>query len=90
MSDNQSWVDAWSARGTELMRLWGTLKARNGRAKLVLIDIAPYGTTQGAERADILNVGGFSDAVFRILADVAAGRTGPEHLTSVVEEATAL
>ncbi|MCF3934391.1 RNA-binding protein [Acuticoccus sp. M5D2P5] len=89
VSDNQSWVDASSAQGTELMRLWGTLKARNGRAKLVLIDIAPYGTTQGAERADIVNVGGFSDAVFRLLADVAASRTGPQHFTSVVE-ATAL
>ena len=39
-----------------------------GSPKLVCIDIQPYGSTQAAERADILNIGGFSDAVFNVVA----------------------
>ena len=36
--------------------------------KLVCIEIQPYGSTQAPERADILNIGGFSDAVFNVVA----------------------
>ena len=32
------------------------------------IDLQPYTTTQAPDRSDILNVGGFSDAVFRVVA----------------------
>ena len=36
--------------------------------KLVCIDLQPNSTTQAPERGDILNVGGFSDAVFGVVA----------------------
>lgn len=36
--------------------------------KLICIDIQPYGTSQAPERNDILNIGGFSDAVFNVVA----------------------
>ncbi len=36
--------------------------------KLVCINLQPYGTTQAPERSDILNIGGFSDAVFGVVA----------------------
>ena len=36
--------------------------------KLVCINIQPYGSTQAPERSDILNIGGFSDAVFNVIA----------------------
>ena len=36
--------------------------------KLVCVDIQPYGLTQAPERDDILNIGGFSDAVFNVVA----------------------
>ena len=49
-------------------------RARNPGARLVLIDLQPYATTQAAEREDILNVGGFSDEVFDVIADFAAGQ----------------
>ena len=32
------------------------------------IDLQPYATTQAPDRSDILNVGGFSDAVFRVVS----------------------
>jgi 60 kDa SS-A/Ro ribonucleoprotein len=36
--------------------------------KLVCIILQPYPTVQAPERSDILNVGGFSDAVFGVVA----------------------
>jgi hypothetical protein len=36
--------------------------------KLVCIDLQPYATVQAPDREDILNVGGFSDAVFEVVA----------------------
>jgi len=39
-----------------------------GGPKLVCIDVQPYGSTQAPERDDILNIGGFSDAVFNVVA----------------------
>jgi 60 kDa SS-A/Ro ribonucleoprotein len=78
VSDNQSWADFRLAprvldangttRGTVMAEEWERLRSRNPRAKLVLIDLQPYSTTQVQTRADVLNVGGFSDAVFDIVA----------------------
>ena len=50
------------------------------------IDIQPYGTTQAQERADILNVGGFSDAVFDVVAGFANGKLGAEHWVGEIEQ----
>ncbi len=36
--------------------------------KLVCIDLQPYQTVQACERADILNIGGFSDSVFNVIS----------------------
>lgn len=86
VSDNQSWMDARRPDRTGLMTEWAKLKQRNRNAKLVCIDIQPYGTTQAPERDDILNVGGFSDAVFEIVAGFAKGQLGPEHWTGEIEK----
>lgn len=75
VSDNESWVDATRRGSTATMQEWDKLKTRNPGAKLVCIDIQPYGTTQAQSRADILNVGGFSDAVFEHVARFASGET---------------
>jgi 60 kDa SS-A/Ro ribonucleoprotein len=73
VSDNESWIDANSARGTATMREWNAFRARNPRGRLVLIDLQPQATTQVTDRQDILNVGGFSDQVFEIVSHFAAG-----------------
>jgi 60 kDa SS-A/Ro ribonucleoprotein len=44
--------------------------------KLVCIDLQPYTTTQAPDRDDILNIGGFSDAVFSVVAAFLAEDTG--------------
>ena len=73
VSDNQSWLDPRRADATAAMVEWNRLKSRCPRAKLVCIDLQPYGTSQTLDREDILNVGGFSDAVFETLARFATG-----------------
>jgi 60 kDa SS-A/Ro ribonucleoprotein len=75
VSDNESWVDASRRGSTATMEEWNKLKRRNPDARLVCIDIQPYGTTQAQGRADILNVGGFSDAVFDTIARFVSGET---------------
>ena len=86
VSDNQSWLDANPRGATAMMHEWETFKQRNPKAKLVCVDIQPYANTQAAERRDILNVGGFSDAVFSVIAAFAADRLQPEHWVGVIEE----
>ncbi|MEO0909715.1 MAG: RNA-binding protein, partial [Pseudomonadota bacterium] len=86
VSDNQSWADAGrNFMGTPMMRNWEKLKKRNPKAKLVCIDIAPYGTTQAKSRNDVLNIGGFSDAVFDQIAAFAEDRLGPDHWVGEIE-----
>jgi 60 kDa SS-A/Ro ribonucleoprotein len=87
VSDNESWLDAPRARlrGTATMVEWNRFKARSPDARLVCIDLQPYGTTQAAERDDILNVGGFSDQVFERIAEFADGRLAGEHWLAVIE-----
>ncbi|HLL74109.1 MAG TPA: hypothetical protein VK421_02335 [Pyrinomonadaceae bacterium] len=85
VSDNESWVDAGAGRGTAVLREWNVFKQRNPRARLVCIDVQPNATTQAAEREDVLNVGGFSDQVFTLIAEFAAGRLDPAHWVGRIE-----
>lgn len=75
VSDNESWVDPSRHGATATMNEWNKLKARNPGAKLICIDIQPYGSTQAKDRADIMNVGGFTDAVFDAMARFASGQS---------------
>ncbi|MEG1114563.1 MAG: RNA-binding protein [Janthinobacterium sp.] len=79
VSDNESWIDARRSGATATMGQWKVFKQRNPQAKLVCIDIAPHATTQAMECEDILNIGGFSDDVFKIIAAFAAGQLDPAH-----------
>lgn len=87
VSDNESWIDSnrgWN-NGTETMKAWNEFKARNPNARLACIDIQPNASTQAGERADILNIGGFSDQVFENLALFAKGELGANHWVGVIE-----
>jgi 60 kDa SS-A/Ro ribonucleoprotein len=79
VSDNESWVDARPGRATATLDEWSRFRQRNPDARLVLIDLQPGRTTQAVERDDVLNVGGFSDQVFDIVAEFAAGRLQGGH-----------
>jgi 60 kDa SS-A/Ro ribonucleoprotein len=68
VSDNMSWLDKTRADCTQTMIEWNKFKARNKDAKLVCIDIQPYANTQAHDRDDVLNVGGFNDQCFDVIA----------------------
>jgi 60 kDa SS-A/Ro ribonucleoprotein len=87
VSDNESWMDA-GGRGTALLREWESFKSRNPGARLVCLDLQPNKTTQALERADILNIGGFSDAVFEVISEFAEGRLNSDHWVGKIEEVT--
>jgi len=80
VSDNESWMDAkprWHGHdSTPVMREWEVLKQRNPAAQLVCLDMVPYGSVQAPERSDILNIGGFSDAVFTLISEFRRGTIG--------------
>ncbi len=73
-SDNQSWVDTRTSGATALLEEWSRLKRANRSARLVLVDLQPYTTTQALDRVDVMNVGGFSDSVFTVIAEFGSGR----------------
>ena len=87
VSDNESWVDKVTGRGTATMQEWAVYKTRNPAAKMVCIDVQPHATVQAVDsgRGDVLNVGGFSDAVFDVVAQFAAGTLGNGHWVGVIE-----
>jgi 60 kDa SS-A/Ro ribonucleoprotein len=85
VSDNESWVDAGGGRGTATLREWNAFRKRNPNARLVCIDVQPNRTTQAAEREDVLNIGGFSDRIFEVVSEFAAGRLAADHWVGVIE-----
>lgn len=85
VSDNESWADARPNRGTAMLTEWQKLKTRNPNARLVCIDLVPNTTAQAPDRKDILNVGGFSDTVFDLIAAFAAGADGSDHWVREIE-----
>jgi 60 kDa SS-A/Ro ribonucleoprotein len=90
VSDNESWVygrqpfAAGRNGATGVMTEWqGFVKNQlrlQGEGmfgpKLICIDLQPYATVQAPDRGDILNLGGFSDAVFNVVASFLASDAG--------------
>ncbi len=75
VSDNESWVGTGRHGSTGVMTAWEAfvanqrkLAGKEASPKLVNIDLQPYQTVQACERADIMNIGGFSDAVFNLIS----------------------
>jgi len=75
LSDNESWSNQYyQSESTNLMREWVKFKQRNPKAKLVCVDLAASATAQApSEQKDVLNVGGFSDNVFEVVASFLRG-----------------
>jgi 60 kDa SS-A/Ro ribonucleoprotein len=92
VSDNESWIDARPWLGTAFglgptatMQQWQRLKQRCPKARMVCIDTMPLSSAQAIERPDILNVGGFSDAVFATVTAFAQGRIDAQHWVGEIE-----
>lgn len=90
VSDNESWIDAphygrFGGSATQTMKEWARFRERNPEARMVCIDVQPYGTVQAKEREGILNVGGFSDQVWDVIAEFARGGMNADHWVGVIE-----
>lgn len=100
VSDNESWV--YQGRpyfsgvngSTGVIAEWQQFVQNQVRLqggditgpKLICIDLQPNSTTQAPERSDILNVGGFSDAVFDVISTFLTSDTG--RFVAEIEAAT--
>ena len=89
ISDNESWIDtdpnhSWN-NCTQTVAYWDKLRQNKPNARLINIDIQPYGSSQTLNRADIANVGGFSDVVFDFVAQFAQGLL-PQHWVEQIEQ----
>jgi 60 kDa SS-A/Ro ribonucleoprotein len=94
-SDNESWMERWSASRycgfgqiaiTDTMNEWNKLRKRNPKCKLACVDLTPNQTSQAKESADVLNIGGFSDVIFDILNEFFAGDFGKDFWTRSIEK----
>jgi len=95
VSDNESWMDSptyarWGGGSrTATLEAWAKIKQRNPKAKLVCIDITPNGTSQvPSTRPDILNIGGFSDRVFDVIAAFAKQSPDPDFWVQEIQNTT--
>ena len=97
ISDYESWIDSQgkslhastyasaSRVSTGVMEEWAKFKARNPKAKLVLIDLTPAPSTQTIQREDILLVGGFSDQVFKLISAFVEHGVGEDYWVREIE-----
>lgn len=94
VSDNESWIDTKSKNrywnySTEFLNEWLRFQKRNPKAKLVCLDIQPYGTVQAPESDEILNIGGFSDQVFKTIRMFAKNKLEPGYWVHQIEKSVA-
>jgi 60 kDa SS-A/Ro ribonucleoprotein len=86
VSDNESWVDPSRRGATATQAEFAQLKKRVRGAKLVAIDLVPNATAQARSSADVLNIGGFSDSVFELVAGFVSGALNAEGLVGAIEK----
>lgn len=84
VSDNCSWAGGrWGTVGE-----WLTYKNRVPKAKLINIDIQSYAHSQVPDTKDVMNIGGFSDAIWPAIVGFISG-DGADFV-STIEESVAL
>lgn len=72
VSDNESWrqyghQSRFQSSGTDLSTQWASYRRKNASAKMVLLDVTPTMDSQNYTQDRVLNIAGFSDAVFTAL-----------------------
>lgn len=89
ISDYESWVDSgygYYRGGTGMLAEWQQFKQHNPDANLICMDLTPRANSQVQERPGILQVGGFSDQVFDVIASFTeSGAEGSDHWVREIE-----
>lgn len=88
VSDQESWIGRGRQGSTAVMTAWDAFANHQRKLgvvdpRLVCIDLQPYANTQAPDRPEILNVGGFGDSVFSVVAAFLDG--GPSRLVAEIE-----
>ncbi len=87
ISDYESWVDGRNyGNNTGMLTEWRIFKSHNKNAKLVCIDLTPRNNAQVKENEDILQVGGFGDGVFDVVANFIETGWSVNHWVSEIEK----
>ena len=91
ISDSESWVDTTQlhgpyARGTGMANEFVQLAVRSPKVKLMAIDITPSRSVQLQSDESVLNVGGFSDEVFKVSQMFLSGQLGKGEWLARIEE----
>jgi 60 kDa SS-A/Ro ribonucleoprotein len=90
ISDNESWVDSGVhygyRNGTGMLTEWNTFHARNPKSRLVCIDLTPRANSQLKDSDEILQVGGFGDAVFDVVASFIEHGSSSNHWVDMIEK----
>lgn len=93
-SDCETWQDdsAYASRlgyrgqGTSVVQAWAEFKSRNPKAKLVTINLAAGATTQVSSNPDVLNIGGFSDSIWEVIAKFVEGVKSADYWVDVINQ----
>lgn len=86
VSDNESWISTgYGGRGTKMLNEWTKYKGRNPGARLVCIDLTPSSNSQVVEQPEILQIGGFSDTVWDVVANFLEHGRDAQHWVDVIE-----
>lgn len=90
VSDYESWIDPRSSgfnwKGTSMAEEWKKFKKRNPKARLVCCDLTPRSNTQIQCQPDVLQVGGFSDQVFDVIASFLEHGNQTDHWVKLIEQ----
>lgn len=86
ISDNESWMDSGYGSRTGLASEWKEFKSRNKQARLICCDLTPRNNSQIKAQADVLQVGGFSDQVFDVIASFVEHGHETDHWVKMIEE----
>lgn len=87
-SDTHTWMDSGHTWGgeTSVAAGWATFKKRNPKAKLVSINLQAGATCQVQSNPDVLNIGGFSDAMWEVIKKFVEGVPSSDYWVEVIEK----
>lgn len=87
VSDCESWISGKSyGYGTALANEWKAFKSKNPKAKLICCDLTPNAHCQIKQQKDVLQVGGFSDGVWEVIASFIKNGNESDHWVDEIEK----
>jgi len=91
LSDNESWADSrGSSAATKTMRCFRQLQQKVPHLRMVCLDLQPDTSTQAADEADVLNLGGWSNQLWSVIVDFLEHGQNPDDPNLWLQEIDAI